>query len=601
GNTSTVGGGGLFFFESNLPSGTYEIVLSRDGINFDPGSPENKVLNGYMDAPGVQTVSWDGFANNRQPFPVGTFSYGITIRGGEYHFPMSDVENNPIGGPIYNLLNATNPRGNTVGFYDHRGYYTLDNNIVPDRDPGDGDPTDDALCGNNPPFPPAADLVTGSDSAMPGFNRFGSATTGGNTHVACNGAFGDTKVLDIWTYFPSEPPLTDLIVVNPTDFGDAPDIATSTGTGDYSTLAQHNGPVHAITASHISLGDTVTDDSNGFGDGVDNSGNATDDVDDALMALAAPPVSGQYVLNDIPIRNETGQAATLHAWIDFNRNGAFEAGEYVSAAIAPTESTADLTWTVPAVVSPGISYARFRLTTDTLSDNATTTFFDERSVGVASNGEVEDYQITLLAAGSAPQVLLVKRVTAIAGQRDSNPNDGTPLNQFVDVTAGPQAPDDNHPHWPTNYIVGATHGGETRTESDRAADSVEYTIYFLSAGGRSARGVLLCDRIPDNTLLLQDAYREGPPADPAGSQPNPLTIALDFQGSELSLTGADDGDAGYYFPPTVDPRSRFPNLNCGGTNDTGAIVVDLGNLPNATGPATPVDSYGALRFQVRVQ
>ena len=158
GQTSFVGGGGTFSFESNLPTGSYEIVISRDGVNFDPARPENKVINGYMAMPGIQTAQWDGLANDRQPFPVGTFPYAIIIRGGEYHFPMSDVENNPIGGPIYNLLNATNPRGNTVAFYDHRGYYTRDGALVPDRDPDDGDPIDDALCGENPPFPPVANL-----------------------------------------------------------------------------------------------------------------------------------------------------------------------------------------------------------------------------------------------------------------------------------------------------------------------------------------------------------------------------------------------------------------------------------------------------------
>ncbi|MEO0806439.1 MAG: GEVED domain-containing protein [Cyanobacteria bacterium J06643_4] len=606
GSTSTVGAGGTFLFSSNLPSGTYEIVVSQDGIDFDPGNPDNKVINGYMATSGPHIASWDGYANNRQPFPVGAFPYAITIRGGEYHFPMSDVENNPMGGPRYYLLNATNPRGNTVGFYDHRGYYTLNDDLVPDRNPGDGDPTDDALCGLLPPSMVAANLVTGSDSTAPSFNAFGF-TSGGraNTNVQCTGAFGDTKTLDLWTYFPSDPPATDLIVVRPTDFGDAPDPTALTGSGDYTTLAEHGGAAHAIAAVPILLGSGITTDANGFADGVDSQGNATDDSDDALAALAAPPVSGQYVLNNIPLRNETGNAATLHGWIDFNRNGVFEVSEYASAALGPNDTAADLVWTVPSAVSPGTSYARFRLTSDTLSDDVATSSLDERSVGPAIDGEVEDYQIMLLASDVAPQVLLVKRITAVAGGQVLNPNDGTPLDQFVDVTTGPQANDDNHTNWPANYLLGAPEGGIVRPVSEQLADSLEYTIYFLSAGGSAANGVLLCDRIPPNTDYLSDAYRSAAPNSPP---PSPLSdpfgargIALNVAGSDYSLTGKSDGDAGYYFPPGVEPSTVFPTINCNGPNDNGAIVVNLGNLPPATGAGTPAAAYGALRFQVRLR
>ncbi len=597
GNTSSVGGGGTFSFVSNLLSGTYEIVISRDGVNFDPDHPDNDVLRGVMTAAGRQFVEWDGMDNSNRPVPSGTFQFEITARGGEYHFPMSDVENNPIGGPIYNLLNATNPRGNTVGFYDHRGYYTLDGTLVSDRDPSDGDPTDDAMCGSNPPSPPNSDFVLGADSAAPGFNVFGETLTTGNTNVLCTGAFGDTKVIDLWTYFPSLPPLEiPLVVISPTDFGDAPDSQVGDTLGDYSTLVEHNGPWHNTVFGQVFLGDGVSDDSNGFVDGIDDLGEAQDDDDDAFTSLPAVLPGRIYSLSDIPVTNNTTTEATLHGWIDFNRNGVFEASEHQSASVAPGETTAALSWVTPDTMVAGTSYARFRLTTDTLIDDALTASVDERSLGEAVDGEVEDYRSDIRSVNGSPHVLLVKRITEIAGNRESNPNDGTVLNQFVDNTTGPQADEDNHPHWPSNYVIGVLDGGEIKP-----ADSIEYTLYFLSVGGMAAQGMLLCDRIPLNTTLISDAYRNSPPADPSGTQPSPLSIALDFQGTEVALTSADDGDAGYYFPPTVDPRTRFPNLNCGGANNTGAVVVDLGNLPPATGSAIPIDSYGALRFQVRVQ
>jgi len=601
GNTSSVGAGGTFSFVSNLLSGTYEIVISRDGVNYDPDHPDNDVLRGVMTAPGQQFVTWDGFDNSGRPVPSGTFTFEITARGGEYHFPMSDVENNPLGGPIYNLLNAENPRGNTVGFYDHRGYYTLDGTLVSDRDPSDGDPTDDAMCGQNPPSPPSADFVLGSDSAAPGFNMFGLTTGSGNTNTQCTGAFGDTKIIDLWTYFPSLPPLEiPLIIISPTDFGDAPDRQVGDTLGDYSTLAEHNGPWHDIALGQVFLGDGVSDDTNGFADGVDNLGAARDDDDDAFASLPTLVPERVYALNNIPVNNGATADATLHGWIDFNRNGVFEADEYQSAAVAPGKTTTSLSWLVPASAIPGITYVRFRLSTDALADDASTVSIDERSVGKALDGEVEDYQSEIKRAGDSPHVLLVKRITAIMGDRTTNPNDGTVLNQFVDNT-DVQATEDNHPNWPSGYLLGALDGGYVRSVSERAADNVEYTLYFLSVGSAAARDVLLCDRIPPNTQFAPDAYAGVLPTDPAASPASPLGIALDFGGTEFALTGAADGDAGYYFPPGVEPTTQFPSISCNGPNINGSVVVDLDLLPPATAAGSPSDAYGALRFQVQVQ
>ena len=54
GNTSTVNSGGTFHYTSNVP-GVYDIVISRDGINFDPTLPANRSLRGVR-AAGAQTV-----------------------------------------------------------------------------------------------------------------------------------------------------------------------------------------------------------------------------------------------------------------------------------------------------------------------------------------------------------------------------------------------------------------------------------------------------------------------------------------------------------------------------------------------------------------
>ncbi|MGB5915884.1 MAG: hypothetical protein WBG63_13535, partial [Phormidesmis sp.] len=210
---------------------------------------------------------------------------------------------------------------------------------------------------------------------------------------------------------------------------------------------------------------------------------------------------------------------------------------------------------------------------------------------------------------SNPNVRLVKRITAVNGDRTQNPNDGTALNQFVDDTVSPQSDDDNDANWPSNYLLGAINGGNAKPVSNDPADTVEYTIYFLSAGNAEAKSVLLCDRIPTNTTFISDAFNSSLPASPGAGVRG---LVLGFDGSEVALTNANDGDeiaetggnnngiGGYYFSAGTEPSTLFPNINCGGSNDNGAIVVDLSDIPNATGEGTPANSYGFIRFRVAI-
>ncbi|MEM6351792.1 MAG: GEVED domain-containing protein [Cyanobacteria bacterium P01_D01_bin.14] len=627
GNTSTVNVGGTFSFGSNLPIGNYEIVISRDGVDFDPANIQNRVLRGVMLASGTQTVTWDGQDNTGQAFPVGTFDYTIEIRGGEYHFPLSDAENNASGGPTYTLLNATNPLGNTTAFYDHRGYYTSSGTVVEDRDPGDGDPIDDALCGSDPPALVATDLITGADSSSATFNRFGQSS-GGNTNARCTGAFGDTKTLDLWTYFPATTSALPLQIVEAAnvDYGDAPDPSAGTGVVDYSTLEANNGASHAIGSAALYLGTSVSADTDGFVEGVDNNGNATDDNDDAFSSLTDAPQTGVYQLNNIPVQNSTSENATLHAWIDFDRNGRFEADEHQSATVAPGAMTASLSWNIPPGTLAGETYVRFRLTTTSLRDLiASTSDQDERSVGRANDGEVEDYLLTV--AASDPDVLLVKRITAINGGQTTlvgdnlaqhkdetdNPYDDNTIPPVSDPGSSSYDPDspsfvaNETDQWPTplsTYLVGGTDGGAVVPD-----DEIEYTIYFLSTGGIPAENVRFCDYIPSYMTFSADSFNGNAAAlgSLAGAD---LGIEIFRSGVSEYHTGAIDGDAVTYFPPGVDPASdsRFAGIDCEGDRDgtnanpNGAIAVDLGDLTNAS-VATSVqdESYGYVRFRARVQ
>lgn len=195
-----------------------------------------------------------------------------------------------------------------------------------------------------------------------------------------------------------------------------------------------------------------------------------------------------------------------------------------------------------------------------------------------------------------PQVLLIKRITAINGQ-PVNPNTGVALNTYVDGSGL----EDNHAHWPsqngtTPDLFGLISAGEVRPN-----DEVEYTIYFLSAGSLPAHNVTFCDRIPDGQTFIPDAFNDLAFNPTAGSTlGEDRGVAIATGNTHFSYTNIGGDDIARFYPPTsgLPPvcNTLIPN-----TEDNGAIVVELGTLTNATGPGTPTPSFGHVRFRARVE
>jgi large repetitive protein len=216
GNQTYLGGGGTFTFNA-LNDTSYQIVVSHDGVDFDPANPSNVTLTGF--APnGPISVFWNGKANDGTPFPVGTFTFHIIGRNGEIHFPIVDDEGNSNGGPVLTKLNGS--VGDTTVFYDDRGYTTR-NGITIGTQNG-------LLCPANPPVPPTPDnsLIGQTSSAQsfsgPGCN--GGAGTcfyrywpdNGNANTDCSGGttgFGDSKALDLWSFEQTPTQVAVLVIV----------------------------------------------------------------------------------------------------------------------------------------------------------------------------------------------------------------------------------------------------------------------------------------------------------------------------------------------------------------------------------------------------
>ena len=256
GNYSAVGAGGTFSYSENVPA-QYEFVISRDGTNFDPGNPVNRVLRGERPV-GANTVTWDGKDNAGNNFPVGiNYQVRARLHNGEYHFPMIDAENSTLGGPTFTLLNPPGgncPFGNpqcTTAFYDDRGYHTAGASGSDVGTPGT------ALCGINPPVTDHSDPENGYVSTST--QRAFGTDTGGNTNNWCFGgsgapaaigSFGDVKGLDTWVFYPSTTILAPLNIVTGSS------VAAPVANPDHGTT-----PVN--TALHVPAASTILGNDSG--------------------------------------------------------------------------------------------------------------------------------------------------------------------------------------------------------------------------------------------------------------------------------------------------------------------------------------------------
>ncbi len=386
--------------------------------------------------------------------------------------------------------------------------------------------------------------------------------------------------------------------------------------------ASYGDARHIVTASSsVYLGNTAIPDTeadslnsaNGGTDGVGDDNTELDDEDG--VALPASIEAGTTISLPVII---TGNEA-LNAWVDWDGNGTFDLEEQIATDAVDggasdidgsTDGTITISVTAPSGATVGSTYARFRYS----SDNSL------GPTGNASDGEVEDYRIAI-ATASNPNIVLAKRITAI--NRGLSEREQLFDNSYIDVAGDPN---DNETNWPggtapatigsgtvESYIRGITGVDDLTAIADttvRPGDEIEYTIPFLSNGGTVANDVLICDRIPENTTFVNDAFNNLTPASPGSGNRG---IYLEFNNQQVALTnindgdeildtaGSDDGVGGYYFASGISPSSVFSDIDCGGsTNDNGVIVVDLSDIPNATGEGIPSSSYGFVRFSVVV-
>lgn len=195
----------------------------------------------------------------------------------------------------------------------------------------------------------------------------------------------------------------------PTSYGIAAHVLNSAWTGGVAaTGVNFNNPANLATLIYNArLGATVQADADATGaiggSDVDALPKTNGPLGAGYANVAAPNAlpGGNYSIANVACVGP----ARVRGWIDFNGNGAFDAGEASNAATCPAGSnTVALTWTLPSgYVAQTTSYMRLRLA-PTLAAVADPT-------GVSTDGEVEDYRIVLPALTPTVRVGKISQTT----------------------------------------------------------------------------------------------------------------------------------------------------------------------------------------------
>jgi uncharacterized repeat protein (TIGR01451 family) len=258
-------------------------------------------------------------------------------------------------------------------------------------------------------------------------------------------------------------------------------------------------------------------------------------------------------------------------------------GDYNSSTgiwtVASLANGSQATLNIVATVTSSDSLA------NTASISASDQFDPDSEPGNNDSSEDDQSSATISPStpSTEPNLRLVKRVTRV---------NNTDFNRVVD---DPADSNDNAGSWPSGYLQ-----GEIDVDNILPGDEVEYTIYFLSDGTTTANNVRLCDLVPLNQTYVQNGFNNLAQA-PGGFAGADKGMSVRFGTSNpLSVTNANDGDVGQFYPsgrrvpgnPPVCPNINTP------LNGNGAVLFDLGDVPNFS--SDNENSFGFIRFRAIV-
>ncbi|MBD2253282.1 DUF11 domain-containing protein [Nostoc parmelioides] len=591
GNQAPVGVGGNFSFNA-VSTGSYQIIIDTNTDNiYDPSV--DRVLQNVLSV-GSNVVFWDGkdaSGTNLPPRPNNDpYNAIITTRSGEYHFPMLDAENNPLGFKITmenpptafpSLVDMNGqPIGATTVYYNDSNYVTANGTTINLNGTGATSPRNAAR---------------GINSAL-GEHEF-------------SGGYGDFKGIDTWTYFPSQAINTPLVITtsNQANVRGTKSVRFLTDNDNSGTVTVGDRIEYTITYSNLSPGNSnainfVINDSlpsqltfvSAAITTATSGNNITLNPSYNGAGVVTLTNSGTLGVNDTITIKITATINNANGGnpISNQANATFNTPDNSTGTVGTVFTDADSAGATSNPPTLGNSFLQIADNGVNTGNNPTSTADDDPTLFTASN-----------AISSSPNLLLTKRITRVNNQDLNDIVDGrsdVPSNASNYVPE-PYATNDSDSKWPVGYLRGLINAGVVKP-----GDELEYTIYFLSNGLSNVTKVKLCDLVPTNVNFIPNAFNSLTPNDGGLSGTDQgIGLAIGSTIPTVYLSNVADSDRATFYPAN-DPNTPSVCNNIG-SNTNGALVVEitrnliLPNLPPATSSGNPPESYGFVRFRGKVK
>lgn len=172
------------------------------------------------------------------------------------------------------------------------------------------------------------------------------------------------------------------------DYGDLPDVSSSTGSSNYQTNTANNGPGHLIITG-LNLGSVVDSELNGQQTPTaDGDGNDEDGIGLNPNINWQP---GATINLPLTVTNTTGTQAELEIWIDWNGDGDFDdPNEFIADLSDDGAGNFGVNGTITVTVPNNVA------TDQNIGIRARLSNQDDMTpYGIVGSGEVEDYLISI--------------------------------------------------------------------------------------------------------------------------------------------------------------------------------------------------------------
>jgi hypothetical protein len=232
-------------------------------------------------------------------------------------------------------------------------------------------------------FPSGGDIVIAVRGAIYGYGV--TVTYSGRVDVVTSPSGEVVEGSGTWTLVTGDPDWSGSgtweVAKEPTDFGDAPDSAQTGFADSYPVTYAEGGACHLATGPILGTArDNELAGTHSAAADADDTTGTSDDEDGVTFTTDLNP--GQ----DTTAAVAASGAGELSFWVDFDQSGSFDNATERFTHSFTAAGTEDITFAVPASANLGQTYARFRFSTTLVPD----------PTGLASDGEVEDYRISIV-------------------------------------------------------------------------------------------------------------------------------------------------------------------------------------------------------------